>query len=434
MNRICCDVIAAALCISLALMPAVALDLKLQIFGNANMDDTIDAQDLEYVRGIIDGSKEKTELADANQDGTIDEKDLTQIELILDGKEKNLTFIDLFGDAVTINKPIEHVASLGFMGPQLLRLIGAEDKLLPIVGGSKEAYPVFWGDISTYHSAGAIPPDVDYEYILSLSPDVVQTNLEMLNYISDSGRTQEKEFEKNLPGIPLINLNAREPSYISQSILIYGYLFDKEEKAREFAVWHDELLNKIKAISDKITENEKPTVLFQTHGAGYGFAAGGSRYGEAIRLAGGRNLLDEVANSSSSDYGQTRIEVDPEWVLSRNPDFIVSNYLDSNSTAGFETSDVSGAKMTVDEILNTRELANVDAIKNGNVYYIDNFLVGGGGLNLVGAAFLGKLWHPEEFKDLDPMEILKEYMEFYDSNFDVDKQGVFMYPSTANQK
>jgi iron complex transport system substrate-binding protein len=432
MNRIGCGVLIIALWVSLTFLPAGALDFTLQIFGNSNMDDTIDEQDIEYVRGIIDGTKDKTELSDANYDGTIDEMDIAQIELILGGKEKNLTFIDLFGDAVTINKPIERMASLGFMGPQLLRLIGAEDKLLPIVGGSKSPYPVFWGDISSYHPVGASPPDVDYEYILSRSPDVVQTNLEMLNYISDSGKTQKKEFEKNLPGILLIHLNAREPSYISRSILIYGYLFDREEQARKFASWHDEVLNKIKTISDQIHEDDKPTVLFQTHGAGYGFAAGGSRYGEAVRLAGGRNLLDEIANSSSSNYGQTRIEVDPEWVVLKNPQFILSNYLDANSTAGFETADVSGAKTTVDAILNTTELARVDAITNGNVYYIDNFLVGGGGLNIVAAAFLGKLWHPEEFKDIDPMKMLQEYMEFYDSNFDASIRGVFMYPSLAD--
>ncbi len=428
-KRAACRIAVTALCTLLACMAADALDITLQVYRNANNDDTIDKQDIEYVKAIIDGSKEKTKLADANYDGTIDEKDKTQIELIIEGKETSLIFIDLFGDNVTIKKPIERVASLGFMGPQLLRLIGAEDKLLPIVGGSKEQYPVFWGDISSYHSVGASPPDVDYEYILSLSPDVVQTNLEMLNYISDSGKAQKKEFEKYLPGIPLIHLNAREPSYISQSILIFGYIFDKEEQARKFASWHDETLNKIKKVADQIPEVDKPTVLFQTHGAGYGFAAGGSRYGEAVRLAGGRNLLDDIASSNSSNYGQTRIEVDPEWVMSNNPQFIVSNYLDSNCTAGFETSNVSGAKKTIDAILNTNELANVDAIKNGNVYYIDNFLVGGGGLNLIGAAFLGKLWHPGEYKDIDPMGILQEYMEFYDSDFDVNSQGVFIYPS-----
>jgi iron complex transport system substrate-binding protein len=416
----------------MALLPADALDLTLQIFGNANMDDTIDEQDIESIQKIIDGSKDKTELADANYDGTVDEKDIIQIELILKGKETNLTFIDLFGDAVTINKPIERVAGLGLNGPQLLRLIGAEEKMLPIVGGSKSNEPVFWGEISSYHSVGGIPPDVDYEYILSLSPDVVQTNLEMLNYISDSGRKQKKEFEDNLPGIPLINLNAREPSHISQSILIYGYLFDREEKARSFASWHDNIYDRIINITARILEEDKPTVLFNTHELGYSYTPGGSRFGETISLAGGRNLIDDVVKSDSSLYGQTSIEVEPEWVVNSNPQYIISSALDANSLAGFETDNTSGAKGTVDAILNTTELAQVDAIKKGNVYFISNRLVGGGGLNIIAAAFLGKLWHPEEFKDIDPMEILQEYMEFYDSDFDVSTQGVFLYPSLEN--
>jgi len=432
MNRIGCGVLVVTLCVSLAFMPADALDFTLQIFGNSNMDDTIDEQDIEYVQGIIDGSKDKTEMADANYDGTIDEKDIAQIELIVGGKEKNLTFIDLFGEAVTINKPIERVAGLGLNGPQLLRLIGAEDKMLPIVGGSKSNEPVFWGEISSYHSVGGIPPDVDYEYILSLSPDVVQTNLEMLNYISDAGRKQKKEFEDNLPGIPLIHLNAREPSLISQSILIYGYIFDREEKARRFASWHDNIYDKIKNITDHLPEEDKPTVLFNTHELGYAYTPGGSRFGETIRLAGGRNLIDDIIKNDSPLYGQTSIDVEPEWVVMNDPQFIISSALDANSLAGFETADVTGAKMTVDAILNTTELTQVDAIKNGNVYFISNRLVGGGGLNIVAAAFLGKLWHPEEFKDVDPMEILQEYMEFYDSNFDVSTQGVFMYPSLAD--
>jgi len=418
----------SALSTPLAFMPASASGFTLDIFGNANMDDTIDERDIEYVQGIIDGTNDETELSDANYDGQIDEEDIAQIELIVGGKETDMTFIDLFGEAVTVNKPVERVASLGYMGPQMLRLIGGEDKLLPIVGGPKSKYPVFWGEISSYYPVGYIPPDVDYEYILSLSPDVVQTNLEMMNYKSDAGRAYKEELENNLPGIPLINLNAREPRNISQSILIYGYIFDREEQARKFASWHDEVYDQIKMITDHIPEENKPTVLSNSHNFGYAYTAGGSRYGEAVRLAGGRNLIDDIVESDSSFYGQTNVEVEAEWVVMKNPQFIVSSYLDPNSNAGFETDDISGAQMTVEAILNTDELAHVDAIKNGNVYYIDNFLVGGGGLNLVGAAFLGKLWHPEEFKDIDPMEILGEYMAFYDSDFDVDAQGVFMYP------
>ena len=55
-----------ALCVSLIAMPADASDFTLEIFGNANMDDTIDELHIEYVQGIIDGTDDETELSDAN--------------------------------------------------------------------------------------------------------------------------------------------------------------------------------------------------------------------------------------------------------------------------------------------------------------------------------------------------------------------------------
>lgn len=426
--RICKGLLIALWICLMAASTSTAIDVRLDVFGNANMDDTIDEHDIDYVKAIINNSIPSTMLADANYDQTIDESDIDQIDQIIRGEEKSLKFIDLFGEAESVNKPIEHVASLGHIGAQLLRLIGAEDKLLPVVGSSKSKYPKFWGELSTYHAAG-IPPDVDYEYLISIHPDAVQTTLEMNNYISDEGRAQKKEYQDKLPGIPLISLNAREPENISRSILIYGYLFDREVEARKFASWHDGVYDKLKNITDQIPEEDKPKVLFNSHKAGYAYTAGGSRYGQAVRLAGGRNLIDDVIKSDDPLYGRTNVEVEPEWVIESNPDYIISSYLDSNSSAGFETDDISGAQMTVDMILNTKELEQVNAIKDKNVYYIDNYLVGGGGLNLVGAAFLGKLWHPEEFKDIDPMEILREYMAFYDSGFDAEQDtGVFLYP------
>jgi len=76
-------ILAMTSCISLAAFPMIAADYTLGIFGNANMDDVIDEDDMEYVRKVIDGSNEATELADANYDGHIDEEDISQIELII---------------------------------------------------------------------------------------------------------------------------------------------------------------------------------------------------------------------------------------------------------------------------------------------------------------------------------------------------------------
>ena len=79
--------------------------------------------------------------------------------------------------------------------------------------------------------------------------------------------------------------------------------------------------------------------------------------------------------------------------------------------------------------MNRPELAEVDAIKNGNVYYVDNYLVGGGGNSVIGAAYMGKLFHPDLFEDVDPQAIHQEYVDrFCHIDFDVSEHGVFVYP------
>jgi iron complex transport system substrate-binding protein len=58
-----------ALCTMLLVSPALATDTcTLEIYGNANEDDTIDMRDLTYVKLIFFGKKPETELADAKYD------------------------------------------------------------------------------------------------------------------------------------------------------------------------------------------------------------------------------------------------------------------------------------------------------------------------------------------------------------------------------
>jgi hypothetical protein len=77
-----------ALCTMLLVSPALASDVDtLEIYGNANEDDTIDMRDLTYVKLIFFGKKPETELADAKYDGKINPLDFIQIKLITVGKE-----------------------------------------------------------------------------------------------------------------------------------------------------------------------------------------------------------------------------------------------------------------------------------------------------------------------------------------------------------
>ncbi len=48
----------------------------LNVFGNANMDGTIDQEDIATLREIISNNMSPTELADANLDGEVDLRDI----------------------------------------------------------------------------------------------------------------------------------------------------------------------------------------------------------------------------------------------------------------------------------------------------------------------------------------------------------------------
>jgi hypothetical protein len=58
----------------LASMPVHATDFVLEIYGNANMDEFLNKEDIQYIENIIAGTKNPTMLADANFDGKVERK------------------------------------------------------------------------------------------------------------------------------------------------------------------------------------------------------------------------------------------------------------------------------------------------------------------------------------------------------------------------
>lgn len=69
-----------------ACTPITASEYLLQIFGNANMDDTIDEQDIDYLKGVIAGTNPVTNLSDANYNGAIDDQGLSRSRRLLAGR------------------------------------------------------------------------------------------------------------------------------------------------------------------------------------------------------------------------------------------------------------------------------------------------------------------------------------------------------------
>jgi len=418
-------VLVMAICMPLAILSASADDFTLGIFGNANMDDTIDELDIEYVQRIIDGTNEATELADANYDGIIDEDDIAQIELIIRGEEKELTYTNIFGEAETITKPVTRIVEVGgSYGAEVLRAIDASDKIVA-VSKSLSDRSMFFPELSKLPQVAGSWNEPDYEAILSQNPDAVITYIPQASYWAE----KKGEWEKNLPGVNIITLgfvnppsgkkwtNIDEYNDVMQSTRKLGYIVDKEDEAEEFCEWWEGYFNLIKSRTDGLTEDEKPRVFVEWL-TDYSF----QHLTRAIRcvdVAGGRNIAYEAGIPAG--------EIDPEWVIEQNPDIIYKTHYYPLNSHGYEVDDPSDISATRNIILNRSELADIDAVTKGRVYVISSRLTNGPH-TIVAIAYLAKWFHPDLFEDLDPEAIQQEYLtRFMGLDYDLGEHGIFVY-------
>ena len=157
-----------------ATLPGIAAGQNqetLGIYGNANLDDTIDMRDITYTARIICWLEEETDLADANYDGRISVADMTQIGLIILGREKKLTIVDATERTVTVSKPVERLVCTLSHHIEALRILKVSKDT--IVGVPSSVDPVFFPEFGDVTGIGGGPWDPDVEMVLAQDPDVV---------------------------------------------------------------------------------------------------------------------------------------------------------------------------------------------------------------------------------------------------------------------
>ena len=380
-------------------------DYVLDIYGNANEDDTVDMRDLTYVKLIFFGKKPETELSDAKYDGKINPLDFIQIKLIIVGKEKELTVVDSWDRIVTVKKPVKRILPLSTKNAEALQILNEEDKVVGCTSPIAKDV-IFYPKIAKLPSVGSVS-GLDYEKIIALNPDLV------LEY----RRTAKLDLEKKLPYSTVFSLELRGPETIGEDVEKLGYILDKEDKAREFIDLSEGCLNQIKEKVETLSEDEKPRVYIEMSSAYTTSIPGSKGYQECI-LAGGRNIAADLSGS----------KIDPEWVIEQNPEIIVKISWWGSTVSGYEVDDPTEIATMREEIVNRPELAKVAAVKNGKVYVIAAEIWGSPHY-FIGVAYQAKWFYPDLFEDLDPKAIHQEYLTRFQGglDFDLDKQGVFVY-------
>jgi len=388
-------VLAMMSCMALAVMPTMASDHTLQIFGNANMDDRIDEDDIEYARGIIEGTNEATELDDADYDGDFDEDDITQIELIIRGEEKELTLIDMAGRIVTIPRPIERVVSTSLGTTRIIVALDGCDRLkgseIDSSGNGDWAGASCVGE-HQFACGGAITDVVDIgwggtkvETIAELEPDVI------FGSSSDADALQDKIGAPVVVSSPSRTENMTIMEQWSQQIRFAGIVLGRDAEAEDLISFMEEKLAMVTDISSNIDDAEKPRVYFAARAGSHTYdILTTTGYYDPIELAGGINVAKEDAVSTSE------FTISKEQIVLWDPDIIILK--------GHKSNPPLENQYTIEMALSDPVFQDdgVGAVETGAVYYcmatcrgypIQRYVIE--------TMYLAKIFHPEEFADLD---------------------------------
>ena len=374
-------------------LPAAAADNTLNIFGNANEDDTINMQDVTYTELIILEYKDATELADGKYDNKINMQDVTQIELIILGREKELTVIDQADRIVTVPMPIERVVTTFPSVTRAILVVDGSDRLVG-VSSILTKYSDKMLCLQAYPELNELPTvgmhtEPNAESILALKPDVV------FSWSGNADVLQEKT------GIPVITITT--PSYFDEgswdSYRLAGNILGKEEEVEELISYANEKIEEVTEVTSEIPEDEKPKVYFVSCCRGIcEITKTWGRYAPGD-IAGGINVAEDQVLSSGSSI------VSKEQIIDWNPDIILLH-------GGSKT---DGWDLSIEDIIADPDLQTVNAVKDGNVNYTKGYMIGWDpATGLTEAFYMAKLFHLDKFEDLDVEEKNNEILKrFY---------------------
>lgn len=390
---------------------ALAATDTLDIFGNANMDDVIDEDDVEYVQGIIDEINEATELADANYDGEINQEDITQIEAIIDGEAAKITLIDSVGRIMTVNVPVERVIPLHMRHASAICALGGKEMIVGVDDTVIERELLF-PYLCKLPSVGKVR-EPDAEQIIILDPDLIVTFTNM---------PTSAELEDKLHGsVAVIRFDLSRAKDLKEEMVKLGYLIGDRNAAEDYVEWYDLYMDTVKERVFEIPDEDRSLVFMERERSGevqimrWAYATD-TGYSDLCDVAGGVNV--------AQGYVEYNGDVESEWVMTQNPDVIVG----LSYGAGYKKDDDTPLKDYRDEIMDVPGFDNLEAVKNGRVHVISGDFAVGPQL-VIGAVAMAKWLYPEEFEDMDVDAIHEEFLRnFLGSDYDLEEHGAFVYP------
>lgn len=344
---------------------------------------------------------------------------------------------DVDGRTVTLDKAPERVVLAESRSVFVTAFLNKENPIDKVVGWGTDLHsgaPDFEDQLfKAFPAAKDIPSighvshgDVEIETLISLKPDVIVFTL-----------GHKKALEKNgmLPkfdeaGLKYVFTDFRDKPVTNTvpSVEIIGKIFGHEDKAKEFAAFYNERLDKIK---DAVAKQDKKTSAFLWRAAGLKDCCatfGNNNLGEMLIFAGADNIAVELLGDAPKG------DLTVEKVLQAQPEVIIatggqwSEYEDSSGNKSVNHAHI-GYGYDTDEAAST--LANLITATPGSEAWKapqEKKLYGiwhqfyDSPYNIFAMEAMAKWLNPDAFSDVDPAA---DFAQFHEEWMPFKADGTF---------
>ena len=276
---------------------------------------------------------------------------------------------DRSGNEITVPDTINAIISLSPAETEMLSDLGLSDKIIACDTYSPQYVKDLPDGIPQFDMMSP-----DCEKIVSLKPDIVFTSGVSSSDGSDAFASVRKA------GVCVTDIpSSSSISGIQDDIKFVASCVGEDEKGEKVVSDMQASIDEIAAIGKTIPVEKQKTVLFEISGSPSIYSVGKDTYiDEMISLIGANNILGDQ---------ESWISVTDEDAVAKNPDVILTG--------------TDAEKDPVSSILALKGRENVNAVKNTEVYYIDNASVMMPSEDIVKAlAQMAKAVYPDEYADL----------------------------------
>lgn len=298
------------------------------------------------------------------------------------------TVIDMTGNSVELPDTVDKVFCDWASGITLIMTLGATNKLVAIPNAF---------DSDTFAWARIICPDIDnilrkdeaftnVEEVLNLNPNLVITN--------DKDKI---EMYTNI-GLTTIYVTFNNNDSFKESMLIVGEALglDELEVAKKYNAYFD---NNVTMVKERLSGvSEKPKVYYMD-----------SRFNDVYHTVGANEIQEDwisIAGGilvTANDFEGRNLEINAEKLLLMDPEYILIGAQNQASV--------------YDALMQNNVLAGLTSINENKVYRIPQGIFPWcrtGSEAAIQVIWAAKLFHPEQFVDIEIKDVAKQfYAEFY---------------------